>query len=65
MENAAVEVGEGIAGWVAETPAGFSFTLKAPRRITHDSRLKNCGSHGFRIERRPAEPTTGPWPPWP
>ena len=29
-----------IAGWNAETPAGFVFTLKASRRITHDARLK-------------------------
>jgi uncharacterized protein YecE (DUF72 family) len=31
-----------IAGWVGETPDGFSFTLKAPRRITHDARLEDC-----------------------
>jgi uncharacterized protein YecE (DUF72 family) len=30
-----------IAGWDAETPAGFRFTLKAPQRITHIGRLKN------------------------
>jgi uncharacterized protein YecE (DUF72 family) len=30
-----------IAGWDAQTPAGFSFTLKAPRRITHEARLKD------------------------
>ena len=30
-----------IAGWNAETPAGFAFALKAPRRITHDARLKD------------------------
>ena len=30
-----------IAGWNAETPAGFAFALKASRRITHDSRLKD------------------------
>jgi uncharacterized protein YecE (DUF72 family) len=29
-----------VAGWDAETPAGFCFVLKAPRRITHDARLK-------------------------
>jgi len=28
-----------VAGWDAETPAGFSFTLKAPQRITHIARL--------------------------
>jgi uncharacterized protein YecE (DUF72 family) len=30
-----------IAGWDAETPAGFAFALKASRRITHDARLKD------------------------
>jgi uncharacterized protein YecE (DUF72 family) len=29
-----------LAGWSAATPDGFSFTLKAPRRITHDARLQ-------------------------
>jgi uncharacterized protein YecE (DUF72 family) len=32
-----------VAGWAAHTPSPFKLTLKAPRRITHDSRLKNCG----------------------
>lgn len=32
-----------VAGWAANTPAPYKLTLKAPRRITHDSRLKNCG----------------------
>ena len=32
-----------LAGWSAATPAGFTFTLKAPKRITHEARLKNCG----------------------
>jgi uncharacterized protein YecE (DUF72 family) len=31
-----------LAGWSAATPDGFSFTLKAPRRITHDSKLQRC-----------------------
>jgi len=30
-----------IAGWNAETPRGFSFALKASRRITHDARLRD------------------------
>ncbi|MBI3105900.1 MAG: DUF72 domain-containing protein [Candidatus Rokubacteria bacterium] len=30
-----------VAGWNAETPAGFCFALKAPRRITHDARLED------------------------
>jgi uncharacterized protein YecE (DUF72 family) len=32
-----------VSGWAAQTPAPYKLTLKAPRRITHDSRLKNCG----------------------
>ena len=32
-----------VAGWAAQTPSPFKLTLKAPRRITHDSRLKDCG----------------------
>jgi uncharacterized protein YecE (DUF72 family) len=31
-----------LAGWAAGTPEGFSFTLKAPRRITHDAKLQRC-----------------------
>jgi uncharacterized protein YecE (DUF72 family) len=31
-----------LAGWAAATPAHFTFTLKAPRRITHDSKLQRC-----------------------
>ena len=31
-----------LAGWAEATPQGFTFTLKAPRRITHDARLKGC-----------------------
>jgi len=33
-----------VARWAAETPAPYRLTLKAPRRITHDSRLKNSGN---------------------
>lgn len=29
-----------LENWVACTPAGFRFTIKASRRITHDARLK-------------------------
>ncbi len=32
-----------VAGWAAQTPSPYKLTLKAPRRITHDSRLRNCG----------------------
>ncbi|PWT85136.1 MAG: DUF72 domain-containing protein [Blastocatellia bacterium] len=31
-----------VSGWAAQTPSPYKLTLKAPRRITHDSRLKNC-----------------------
>ena len=30
-----------VADWVAETPEGFTFALKASRRITHDARLRD------------------------
>ncbi|MEO6235911.1 MAG: DUF72 domain-containing protein [Vicinamibacterales bacterium] len=29
-----------LEGWSAGTPEGFVFTLKAPRRITHDAKLQ-------------------------
>ena len=32
-----------VGGWAAQTPSPYKLTLKAPRRITHDNRLKNCG----------------------
>lgn len=31
-----------LAGWAEGTPESFTFTLKAPRRITHDSKLQRC-----------------------
>lgn len=31
-----------LAGWAEATPAAFTFTLKAPRRITHDAKLQRC-----------------------
>jgi uncharacterized protein YecE (DUF72 family) len=31
-----------LAGWALQVPETFSFALKAPRRITHDRRLKDC-----------------------
>ncbi len=31
-----------LAGWAAGTPDSFTFTLKAPRRITHDAKLQRC-----------------------
>ena len=32
-----------LSAWSAQVPDGFRFTLKAPRRITHDARLVECG----------------------
>ena len=32
-----------VAGWASQVPADFKFTLKAPKRITHDRRLKEVG----------------------
>ena len=32
-----------VDGWLAATPDTFRFTLKAPKRITHDRRLKDVG----------------------
>ena len=31
-----------LAGWTKQVPSTFKFTLKAPRRITHDAKLVNC-----------------------
>ncbi len=33
--------GRVLAAWARETPDHFRFTLKAPRRITHDQRLRS------------------------
>src|SRR5262245_46298889 len=32
-----------LKNWAKEVPAGFSFVLKAPQRITHKQRLKEAG----------------------
>jgi len=31
-----------LTGWDAATPERFKLTLKAPKRITHDARLRDC-----------------------
>src|SRR5512145_2109708 len=31
-----------LSGWAAATPEHFTFTLEAPRRITHDAKLERC-----------------------
>jgi uncharacterized protein YecE (DUF72 family) len=33
---------EVIAGWAAQVPEGFRFSVKASQRITHHKRLKEC-----------------------
>jgi uncharacterized protein YecE (DUF72 family) len=32
-----------LEGWSSATPERFKLTLKAPKRITHDARLRECG----------------------
>jgi uncharacterized protein YecE (DUF72 family) len=32
-----------VQGWANATPDSFKLTLKAPKRITHDARLRDCG----------------------
>jgi uncharacterized protein YecE (DUF72 family) len=34
-----------LAGWNAETPDRFKLTLKAPKRITHEARLRDCADN--------------------
>jgi uncharacterized protein YecE (DUF72 family) len=41
-----------LAHWCEEVPETFSFTLKAPRRITHDKRLREAESHVAEFIRR-------------
>src|SRR5262249_20857616 len=31
-----------LEGWSRQTPDRFKFTLKAPQRITHEARLRDC-----------------------
>src|SRR5579862_6763418 len=35
---------QALAGWSAATPERFKLTLKAPKRITHQARLRDCAS---------------------
>jgi uncharacterized protein YecE (DUF72 family) len=39
-----------LSKWKGETPAGFSFVLKAPRRITHERRLGDAESVSYFFE---------------
>ncbi len=33
-----------LTGWLGATPPGFRFSFKAPQRITHFARLRDCGA---------------------
>jgi len=41
-----------LARWTEEVPESFAFTLKAPRRITHDKRLREAESDAAEFVRR-------------
>ena len=41
-----------LAQWTQQVPEGFRFTLKAPRRITHDKRLREAASNVAEFLRR-------------
>lgn len=41
-----------ISGWKEQTPEGFSFTLKAPQKITHIKRLKDAQEETDEFVRR-------------
>ena len=41
-----------LAQWMADVPAEFRFTLKAPRRITHDKRLREAETEVTEFMRR-------------
>lgn len=34
-----------LSGWAEQVPESFRFVIKAPKRITHEQRLLNCGEH--------------------
>ena len=38
----ALPTAKALGDWIAATPAGFRFSFKAPQRITHISRLRDC-----------------------
>jgi len=51
-----------LSRWAAEVPEHFAFTLKAPRRITHDKRLREVEQDVAELLRRAAAlgPKLGP-----
>jgi uncharacterized protein YecE (DUF72 family) len=40
---------DALAKWAAETPAGFRFVLKSPRRITHEKKLADVADSLARL----------------
>jgi hypothetical protein len=46
-----------LTGWLAATGAGFRFSFKAPQRITHILRLKNCSDAVAALARPISRPT--------
>jgi uncharacterized protein YecE (DUF72 family) len=38
-----------VSGWSEATPERFKLTLKAPKRITHDARLRDCAENTHRF----------------
>ncbi|MFL5274776.1 MAG: DUF72 domain-containing protein [Anaeromyxobacteraceae bacterium] len=53
---------DALAAWRAQVPRGFVFALKAPRRITHVKRLRDCVALVAAFDRAAAAlgPTLGP-----
>jgi uncharacterized protein YecE (DUF72 family) len=51
-----------LAGWAGQVPDDFSFVLKAPRRITHELRLRDAGEVAVAFAERsaPLGPRLGP-----
>ena len=45
-----------LQGWDKATPDRFKLTLKAPRRITHDARLRDCAESVRRFSRNGLDP---------
>lgn len=43
-----------LSNWAQEVPGHFTFTLKSPRRITHELRLRDAGSNVAEFLRRAA-----------
>ena len=43
---------EAIGAWRAQVPESFRFAIKAPRRITHVKRLKDCRASSVSCSRR-------------